>query len=181
MENYDITSLLSDIGRISQEIVRLCSENGKMLATAESCTGGMLSAAITAVPGSSAVIELGVCSYSNRIKNKLLGVENSILEQYTEYSVQCAKAMANGVMNAAGSDYGVSTTGIAGPSGGTAEHPVGEVCIGISTKTTSYAKRYVFKQESSGSSGRELIRAAAARQALLDLKDAIKKEISTER
>ena len=182
MNDNEYTALLSEISSLAEKIVKLCSENGKKLATAESCTGGMLSAAITAVSGSSSVIELGICSYSNRIKNEVLGVDTSILESYTEYSIQCAEAMANGVRKNALSNYAVSTTGVAGPTGGTSDHPVGEVCIGISTDKTNYGERYVFTQKSGDCfSARDYIRASAAKQALICLYDAIKKDLSTER
>lgn len=172
-----LNDIYSDIWELSCEIVRLCGEKGIKLATAESCTGGMISAAITAVSGSSAVIELGVCSYSNRIKQQVLGVSQRTLDSFTEYSIQCAEEMARGVMTAADADFGVSTTGVAGPTGGTEQHPVGEVCIGISTQNSSYAARFVFSDESDdSSSGRDVIRAKAAHKALEMLLDSIKQQ-----
>ncbi|MGN1120181.1 MAG: CinA family protein, partial [Oscillospiraceae bacterium] len=89
MDSYE--KILSEIGQLANRAVTVCRENGYKLATAESCTGGMISAAITAVSGSSAVIELGVCSYSNRIKHDILGVSTAVLEAHTEYSLQCAE------------------------------------------------------------------------------------------
>lgn len=167
MFSISYKKILSEINGLSNDIVRLCAENGIKLATAESCTGGMVSAAITEVSGSSAVIELGVCSYSNRIKREVLGVSAETLDRFTEYSIQCAEEMAAGVKDLASADLGVSTTGVAGPSGGSEEHPVGEVCIGICCDTRSISERYIFPQEGGdGFSGRDYIRAAAARQAL---------------
>ncbi|MGN0651327.1 MAG: CinA family protein [Oscillospiraceae bacterium] len=148
------------ITETAQRLVKLCTEKGIRVSTAESCTGGMISAAITAIPGSSAVIELGFCSYSNRIKQEFLGVSAETLDKYTEYSIQCAAEMAQGAKNAAGSDYAVSTTGVAGPAGGSERHPVGEVCIGISSPAGAHAQRYVF------AGGRNDIRAQAALTAL---------------
>lgn len=175
------TEYNSQAAQLAQELVKLCSENAIKVATAESCTGGMISAAITAVSGSSSVIELGVCSYSNRIKNEVLGVSASTLEKYSEYSVQCAAEMAQGVKKLASADYGVSTTGVAGPTGGSEEHPVGEVCIAVSGRTDT-AERFVFPQESSdGASGRDTIRAAATAIALGMLLRMIKDELPTER
>ena len=78
------------ISELSRSIVEKCTEMNFKVATAESCTGGMISAAITSVPGSSAVIELGVCSYSNRIKQKVLGVSEKTLNTFSEYSRECA-------------------------------------------------------------------------------------------
>ena len=144
----------------AQQLVTLCTEKGVRVATAESCTGGMISAAITGISGSSAVIELGFCSYSNRIKQKMLGVSAETLEKYTEYSVQCAAEMALGAKNAAEAEYAVSTTGVAGPAGGSEQHPVGEVCIGVSSPKGTRAERFVFGGD------RNEIRRQAARMAI---------------
>ncbi len=177
MTDMSLNDIYFDIREHSREIVRLCGEKGLKIATAESCTGGMISAAITAVSGSSAVIEMGVCSYSNRIKQEVLGVSRQTLDSFTEYSIQCAEEMARGVMTAADADFGVSTTGVAGPAGGTEQHPVGEVCIGISTRNSSYAARFVFSGESDDiSAGRDVIRAKATHKALKMLLDSIKQQ-----
>lgn len=156
-EHYD------NIAALAKRLVEECTRRRIKLSTAESCTGGMLSAAVTSVPGSSAVIELGICSYSNRIKCGVLGVGSEIIREYTEYSVQCAAAMADGVRRLSGSDISASVTGVAGPDGGTPSHPVGEVCIGVSGKNGSRAERFLFAQ---GTPERENIRAAAAEKAL---------------
>ncbi len=181
MEKISYEGLLTEIREYAEKTVRLCRENGIKIATAESCTGGMVSAAITAVSGSSAVIELGVCSYSNRIKSEFLGVSEDILRENSEYSTECAKAMAEGVKLKASADFGISTTGVAGPTGGTSEHPVGEVCIGVSGRNTT-AARLIFPVESGENfSERDYIRASAAKQALCMLHSAIREDISTER
>ena len=133
-----------EIKELSEQIVRVCSEKGVKIATAESCTGGMISSAVTSVSGSSAVIELGVCSYSNRIKREVLGVKAETLEKYSEYSIQCAKEMALGVERISDADFAVSTTGVAGPSGGSEKHPVGEVYIGIANGGYIMAQRFEF-------------------------------------
>ena len=86
----DIQNIYNSIAELSREIVRECSARGAKISTAESCTGGMISGAVTSVSGSSAVIELGVCSYSNRIKHEILHVPSEVLERFTEYSVECA-------------------------------------------------------------------------------------------
>lgn len=144
----------------AQRLVELCAQKRVRISTAESCTGGMISAAVTAISGSSAVIELGFCSYSNRVKQKMLGVSAETLAKYTEYSVQCAEEMAGGARLAADADYAVSTTGVAGPNGGSKAHPVGEVCIGVSAPNAVRAERFVF------SGGRDEIRRQAALKAL---------------
>ena len=156
------------IAAVSAEIVRECAARGVRISTAESCTGGMVSGAVTSVSGSSAVIELGVCSYSNRIKNELLHVSGGVLDKFTEYSVQCAEAMADGVRKLSGAGFAVSTTGVAGPTGGSAEHPVGEVCIAVSGPDGCHGERFVFPGD------REQVRAQATLKALEMLLDRIK-------
>lgn len=160
--------IYENIRELSQQIVEVCTERGFKVATAESCTGGMISAAITSVPGSSAVIELGVCSYSNRIKQEILKVSERTLEKETEYSTDCAKEMANGVLTLSGADFAVSTSGIAGPSGGTENDPVGTVYIGVCSEEQCIYKRFVLPDM-----GRDNIRAAATEKALSMLLDLI--------
>lgn len=168
MSTHNYSQLEIETAQLARHIVKICRERNKMISTAESCTGGMLSAAITAVSGSSSVIELGVCSYSNRIKQQMLGVKQKTLEQYTEYSTQCAEEMALGIMRLSGADYGVATTGVAGPTGGSDEHPVGEVCMAVCSRNRIHSKRFVFSEEYLGApSERDLIRAQAVRKALM--------------
>lgn len=168
MEN----KIYSEIDALAQEIVKLCSENGKKISSAESCTGGMISSAITSVSGSSAVIELGVCSYSNRIKSEVLGVSEETLAVFSEYSQKCSEEMALGVKRLSGADYAVSTTGVAGPSGGSPEHPVGEVFITVNGEKTVSSGRFLFKGD------REQVRADACKTALEMLVSTIKRNIS---
>lgn len=172
------------ISELSRLVVRLCEERGLKIATAESCTGGMISAAITSVSGSSAVIELGVCSYSNRVKREVLGVSDETLERCSEYSTECAEEMAIGVLELSGADFAVSTSGVAGPSGGSSENPVGTVYISVCGKNQANAaiaanaaistisEKHIFNNN-----GREYIRAAAAEKALSMLLENIKKYI----
>lgn len=144
----------------AKRLVEICTERKIKVAAAESCTGGMISELITSVSGSSAVIEFGVCSYSNRIKHEILGVSEETLEKFSEYSEQCAKEMAEGARRISGADIAVSTTGVAGPSGGTDKHPVGEVFIGLSSAKGVFAKRYRFL------GNRDEVRRSAADEAL---------------
>ncbi|MCQ2378335.1 MAG: CinA family nicotinamide mononucleotide deamidase-related protein [Victivallaceae bacterium] len=110
---------------------RLLLEKNRTLATAESCTGGLVAKKFTDVPGISRVFLGGVVSYSNELKRKILGVPAEILETHGAVSAECARAMADGICRATGADCGISTTGIAGPDGGSAAKPVGSVFVGI--------------------------------------------------
>jgi PncC family amidohydrolase len=114
------------------------------ISCAESCTGGLLSQTLTAISGSSDYFIGGVVAYSNRIKEEVLGVQRSTLERYGAVSQQTAQEMADGVRLRLETTIGLSTTGIAGPTGGTAEKPVGLVCLGISLpeKTWTYACQF---------------------------------------
>ena len=114
------------------------------VSSAESCTGGMIAAAVTDVGGASQYFDMGVVTYSNSAKMQLLGVRSDTLEKYGAVSPQTAEEMALGVRKLANSDVSISVTGIAGPSGGTAEKPVGLVYIGISGEygTFSYKNNF---------------------------------------
>jgi nicotinamide-nucleotide amidase len=112
------------------------------LAVAESCTGGLIGHRLTDVPGSSAYVRADVVAYSNEIKQALLGVPAATLEQHGAVSVETAEAMARGVRRLAGSTIGLATTGIAGPGGGTAEKPVGTVCIALDSDAGPRSHRY---------------------------------------
>lgn len=119
-------------------------KNGKTLATAESCTGGGIGHALTAVPGSSAAYCGGVISYTNAVKAGVLGVPQNILETYGAVSSETACHMAVGVRKVIGADYGVSVTGIAGPDGDGSGKPVGLVYIGVSSVYKTEVHQYVF-------------------------------------
>ena len=114
------------------------------LATAESCTGGLVGHRLTNVPGSSAWYERGVVVYSNRAKQELLGVPEAVLKTHGAVSAPCAEAMARGICAAAGTPCGVAITGIAGPDGGTPDKPVGTVFIGVAVAGDVTAKRFRF-------------------------------------
>ena len=120
------------------------SLSGKTLATAESCTGGMIGAYITAVPGSSAVYKGGIISYTNEIKQNLLGVDKTLLEKEGAVSAPVAKAMAEGARRALRADIAVSVTGLAGPSGDEFGNPVGTVYIGYADERQCVSRHFVF-------------------------------------
>lgn len=133
---------------------------GRTLVTAESCTGGMIGAALTAIPGSSNVYKGGIISYTNEVKNKILGVENALLERYGAVSEQVAVAMAVGARKALCADVSVSVTGLAGPGGDASGNPVGTVYIGYADAERAYAKGFLFTGD------RQTIRSAAVKAAL---------------
>lgn len=117
---------------LSCDVIRLLE--GKTLVTAESCTGGGIGAALTAVPGSSAVYKGGIISYTNWVKENLLNVDPQKLEKYGAVSAEVAKAMAQGARNSLQADIAVSVTGLAGPGGDEFGYPVGTVYIGYADK-----------------------------------------------
>ena len=135
----------------------------KRVATAESCTGGMISSAITSISGASAVFDCGVCSYANHIKHKLLGVKDETLATYGAVSDRTAAEMARGVRLLAGADIGISTTGIAGPLGGSQYKPVGLVYIGVSTALGLHTEKMLLGENNAE---RERIRELATAAAL---------------
>ena len=119
---------------VSTELVKELSARGLTISTAESCTGGLIAKAITDVSGASEVFWGGVVSYDNSVKENVLGVKHETLESYGAVSAQTACEMAEGVRALCKTDIGISTTGIAGPGGGTREKPVGTVYVAIATK-----------------------------------------------
>ncbi len=129
---------------LSEVIGRMLVEKGQSLAIAESCTGGYISHLITSVSGSSAYYKGSVTSYSNEIKEQVLGVNKQSLERYGAVSEQVAREMAEGVKRLMKTDYAVATTGIAGPTGGTEEKPVGMVWIAVAGPDKIYTEKFVF-------------------------------------
>jgi nicotinamide-nucleotide amidase len=128
---------------------RLLTERGLSVATAESCTGGLIAERMTDVPGSSAYFLGGIVAYSNAAKASLLGVSEALLEGDGAVSEPVVRAMAEGARARFGSDFGVATSGISGPDGGTAEKPVGLVWVAISTAEGTHADSFVFQVDRS--------------------------------
>ena len=130
--------------------MKLCSDvltalAGKTLVTAESLTGGGIGAALTVVPGSSAVYKGGIISYTNWVKETVLGVSHDTLETYGAVSLQTAEEMAVGARRVLQADVAVSATGLAGPGGDECGNPVGTVCIGFCNEQESFAVKYHFE------------------------------------
>ncbi len=156
MENFEIS------------LVELLIKNKMKLATAESCTGGLIAQKITSVPGASECFDCGVVTYSNEQKHKLLGVSEKTLRQYGAVSEQAALEMCKGVKELADADFGISVTGIAGPGGGTPEKPVGTVWIGICGENIHQAERFIFDGD------RQQVRESTANTALKMVENVIK-------
>jgi PncC family amidohydrolase len=116
-----------DVAGLQHVVVERLTARGETLSAAESCTGGLLGAAITDVPGASSVFQGGVVCYSNRAKETMVGVSARLIQDHGAVSEPVARALASGVRERFGVDYGIGITGIAGPGGGTAEKPVGLV------------------------------------------------------
>ena len=147
-------------GDLAEKVVRRLLERGLTLSTAESCTGGGIGAAVTAVPGSSQVYLGGVISYTNGVKRQLLGVPGALLEEAGAVSAPVAEAMALGARRAACSDLAVSVTGLAGPGGDEFGHPVGTVFLGFANEAGQFSREYHFPGD------RAAVRAAAVQAAL---------------
>lgn len=143
---------------------------GLMLATAESCTGGLVAALLTEIAGSSAVVERGFVTYSNEAKTELIGVPADLIAAHGAVSEPVARAMAEGALARSRADVAVAITGIAGPGGGTATKPVGLVHFGLARKgvaTLHLERRY-------GALGRENVRRSAVEDALMLLERAVR-------
>ena len=137
-----------DVDSLEQVVVQEMTARGLTLATAESCTGGLMGKRITDVPGASACYLGGVVSYQNEVKENLLGVRHETLMTKGAVSEDTACQMAEGVRKALGADIGISTTGVAGPGGGTPEKPVGLIYVGISTGDRTWAVRILRPRQS---------------------------------
>ena len=131
----------------SKQLISLLKRKKLKLAVAESCTGGMLSSAITSVSGSSKVFNLGLVAYSNESKIKVLNILKKLIRKYGSVSEQVCKAMAKNVSKIGKTNMSISITGIAGPSGGTKQKPVGLIYVGIKRGNKIKVNRYLFKNK----------------------------------
>jgi nicotinamide-nucleotide amidase len=147
-----------------REVVHALKRQGLMLATAESCTGGWVAQVITSVAGSSEWFERGFVAYTNLAKREMLGVSTTILSRYGAVSEQTARAMAEGALTHSHAQVALAITGIAGPSGGTPEKPVGTVCFAWAVK-----KRDTISRKQVFSGDREAVRRQSVAMALQGL------------
>ena len=147
---------------LAERLVRLCAEKNIKITTAESCTGGMISAYITSVPGSSEVFDGALVSYANRIKAGFLGVTDEVISTKGVVSGECVDQMASGALKMFGADVALAVSGIAGPGGGSDEKPVGTVYICVKYGEKVSNKRYNFEGD------RDSVRQQTAHAALSD-------------
>lgn len=154
----------------AQVIINAFGDKNLKVATAESCTGGAIAAQITVLPGASRVFDCGIVAYENKIKENILGVRKETLKEWGAVSEETVRQMAEGVRKISGADYGVATSGIAGPTGGTDEKPVGTVWIAVASPKETVAQRFQFHDTRGINIERSVI------QALILLWEVYKKE-----
>ena len=152
----------NEINTLSVILLEKCKAKNIKLATAESCTGGLIAAALTEISGSSAVVDRGFMTYSNEAKQKMLGVKPQTLESFGAVSKEAAIEMARGAIRRSHAQLSVAVTGIAGPDGGTSEKPVGLVHIAVKFGRKTLHEKHLF-----GPLARSEIRLATVRAALL--------------
>lgn len=145
---------------LAEQLVMLYRARGLTVATAESCTGGLIAGAITGIPGSSAVLTHGFVTYSNEAKNEMLGVPAGVISAVGAVSEAVARRMADGARQKSGADIAVSVTGIAGPDGGSEQKPVGTVWFGLAKLDGVTTYHHVF------AGGRDAVRVASVKFAL---------------
>lgn len=145
----------------AQKVIKTLEQRGEMIVTAESCTGGLVGAALTSIAGSSKVVHGGFVTYSNEAKVRMIGVPKHLIQNYGAVSLQCARAMADGARSKARTDVAIAITGIAGPDGGTDTKPVGLVHFAVSTATDTATREMRF-----GDLGRDEVRDASVLVAL---------------
>lgn len=155
-----------DIETLAKAVVEAAIRRGVMVATAESCTGGLVAGALTAIAGSSAALDRGFVTYSNAAKAGMIGVSPELIETYGAVSEPVARAMATGALAHSDAGVAVSITGIAGPGGGSDEKPVGLVHFAVADRSGADHVEHRF-----GDLGREAVRLASVRLALTMLRD----------
>jgi len=166
-----------EIEGLASQTLQIATGQGLKLATAESCTGGLVIAALTGVPGSSSVVDRGFVTYSNAAKIKMLDVPPALLQRHGAVSEEVARAMAAGALKKSGTDLAVAVTGIAGPGGGTAEKPVG--LVHFACADSAGAVRHAVHHY--GDQGRAIVRRLAVIEALRLLLDGAKSARGTKK
>ena len=149
------------IKKQTEEVIKKCKKKGYLIATAESCTGGMVASYLTSISGSSEIFDRGFITYSNLSKVELLGIDEGLINKYGAVSSETAIAMALGAVSNSRANISVSITGVAGPSGGTDMNPVGTVYIAIANNNKTNYNKFNFENQ-----GRNFIRQSAVYEAL---------------
>jgi nicotinamide-nucleotide amidase len=152
----------ADLRAAAKRVLDLCRARGRRVATAESCTGGLVAAALTEIAGSSDVVDCGFVTYSNEAKQGLLGVPAAILKRHGAVSAEAATAMAAGALKHSKADFAVAVTGIAGPGGGSRQKPVGLVHFAAASRDG----RHVARRRLFGKIGRRRVRLRSVAEAL---------------
>jgi nicotinamide-nucleotide amidase len=142
---------------VEEHVLELCRERGLTIATAESCTGGLVAARLTSIPGSSDVVLGGVVAYSNDVKERELGVPGALIAEHGAVSAEVAEAMARGARERLGAGVAVSVTGVAGPGGGTAEKPVGLVYLHAEGPSGGLGREFNFPGDRAGIRARSVV------------------------
>jgi len=145
----------------TEEVIKKCKKKGYLIATAESCTGGMAASYLTSISGSSEIFDRGFITYSNLSKVELLGIDEGLINKYGAVSSETAIAMALGAVSNSRANISLSITGVAGPSGGTDINPVGTVYIAIANNNKTNYNKFNFENQ-----GRNFIRQSAVYEAL---------------
>ena len=135
------------MGMLLKKISQFLIDNNLIISTAESCTGGLVSSMLTDVSGSSAYTKLNFVTYANEAKHEILGVKNETLEKFGAVSEECAREMAEGLIKKTGCDIALCTTGVAGPTGGTKEKPVGLCYISCRYKGQTHIKKVLLSND----------------------------------
>ena len=150
-----------DIVEAAKNLLAICKEKNLKVATAESCTAGLVAGTLTEIPGVSSILDRGYITYSDEAKHEMLGVSRDILQKHGAVSPQTAEAMVRGVLGHSRVDLAVSVTGIAGPDGGSAEKPVGLVFFSAATRTG----KIIDAEKRDGNIGRDKVRKYSVLQA----------------
>jgi len=151
-----------DLLQLAEEFLHVCRQKSLTVCTAESCTGGLIAALLTEIPGSSDVLDRGYVTYSNAAKHDDLGISLELIERFGAVSEEVARAMASGALAASAADIAISVTGIAGPAGGSPDKPVGLVHFAYARRgKTALHERHVFAEK-----GRHAIRMRAVQSAI---------------
>lgn len=166
MGAYPVAMDNAEVDATARAVIEHCKAEHLMIATAESCTGGLIAGALTAIPGSSAVVDRGFVTYSNEAKAEMLGVPAELISSKGAVSAEVALAMAEGALQRSKADVAVAVTGIAGPDGGSAEKPVGLVHLAA----TRRGGQTLHEEKRFGDIGRNEVRAEAVAAAFALIK-----------